>query len=226
MRGTPSCMTTSASLPIMRRIWPQARAEPMPSPSGRACEVTTKRRRARISCRTRSNMRCSSFSCRDGGLPRLTLHRETRHAASLWEISRPLGAWLSILPLTFLGAAEKFVDPALQFIGTIDLEIKLRRPPKTQPFREFVPDIILRSRETFQGPLGLGLIAGNADHDAGRTRVLSHDHGADAGQTNARIAEFAFEDGFDLLADRLAQPSAMIFLATMLHATPRMEENS
>ena len=61
-------MTTSASLPMTRRIWPQARAEPMPSPSGRACEVTTKRRRARISCRTRSSI-CSSSSCQRRDCP-------------------------------------------------------------------------------------------------------------------------------------------------------------
>ena len=128
--------------------------------------------------------------------------------------------------VAFLGAAEKLVHPALQFIGTIDLEIKFRRPPQPQPLREFVPDIILGRGEPFERPLGLGLIAGNADHDAGRTRVLSHKHGADTGQADARIAEFPFEDGFNLFADGLAQPSAMIFLATMLHGIPRMEENS
>src|ERR1700720_4311613 len=84
-----------------------------------------------------------------------------------------------------------------------------------------MPDIILGRGEPFERPVGLGFIAGNTDHDARGTRVLSHEHGADAGQADARIAEFAFEDGFNLFADGLAQPSAMILLATMLHGIPR-----
>jgi len=94
-----------------------------------------------------------------------------------------------------------------------------------QPFRQFVPDIILGGRQPFEGALSLGLIARDGDHDASRTRVLGHEHGADARQPDPRIRKFTFEDGFNLLANRLTQPSAMIFLPTMLHGTPRMEEN-
>src|ERR1019366_1789900 len=194
-------MTASASLPIMRRIWPQARAEPMPSPSGRACEVTTKRRRARISRRTSSSMKCSSLST---------------HC--------PSGAGLGILPRAFFRAPQKLVNSTLQLIGTINLEIGFRRPAQPQPLRQFVPDIILGGGQPFEGALGLGFIAGNRNHDPSGTRVLSHDHRADAGQANARVGQLAFEDGFDLLADGLAQPPAMIFLPTMLHDIPRMEK--
>src|SRR5438270_1916245 len=45
MRGTPSLRTTWACLPMARRICEQASTEPMASPSGRACEVSTKRSR-------------------------------------------------------------------------------------------------------------------------------------------------------------------------------------
>src|SRR5271165_4524249 len=145
MRGTPSCMTTSESLPITRRIWPQARAEPMPSPSGRACEVTTKRRRARISCRTRSSMSFAlSSSYQDIALA----------MPQCGEIGAPSGAGLAVLPATFLGAAQKLVDPALQLIGAVDLKIKLGRPPEVQPFRQFVPHIILGGRQALKGALG------------------------------------------------------------------------
>jgi len=85
-------------------------------------------------------------------------------------------------------------------IGTIDLEIKFRRAAQTQAFREFVPHEIPGSGESFEGALGLGLIAGNAHHDASGTGVLGHEHGTDAGEPDARIAQFAFEDGFDLFA--------------------------
>src|SRR5580704_13879560 len=56
MRGTPACRTTSACLPIRRRIWAQARAEPTASPSGRACDVSRKRLRCSICLRTSSNI--------------------------------------------------------------------------------------------------------------------------------------------------------------------------
>src|ERR1017187_740894 len=217
-------MTTSASLPIMRRIWPQARAEPMPSPSGRACEVTTNRRRARISRRTSSSMKRSSFSCRDGACP-VSLRSKRRGKPRLYRNHiLPLGAGLSFLARAFFRAAQKLVNATLQLIGTINLEIEFRRPSQPQPLRQFVPDIILGSGQPFEGALGLGLIAGNRNHDPSGTRVLSHDHRADAGQPNARVGQFAFEDGFDLLADGLAQPPAMIFLPTMLHGMPRMEK--
>src|SRR6476620_4394036 len=52
MTGTLSRSTTSALLPILRRIWASASADPMASPSGRACDVTRKRRRCLISCKT------------------------------------------------------------------------------------------------------------------------------------------------------------------------------
>src|ERR1700730_12947873 len=56
MRGTPSRRTTSASFPIERRIWQQPKAEPMASPSGRACEVNKNRRRCSICLRTSFNI--------------------------------------------------------------------------------------------------------------------------------------------------------------------------
>src|SRR5215475_6976307 len=57
MTGTLSRSTTSEFLPILRRTWASASVDPMASPSGRACEVTRKRRRWLISCKT-----CSSWS--------------------------------------------------------------------------------------------------------------------------------------------------------------------
>src|SRR6266545_4186063 len=59
MRGTGSCRTTSASLPSKRRIWQQANAEPIASPSGRACEVSTNRVRCSM-CWSTSFSMCSN----------------------------------------------------------------------------------------------------------------------------------------------------------------------
>src|SRR5208282_5131785 len=154
--------------------------------------------------------------------PRFVSGHRVSDAVSSPKSAAPLGARLSALPAASLSAAEKLVDPTLQLIGTIDLEIKFRRAAQTQAFREFVPHEILGSGEPFEGALGLGLIAGNAHHDASGTRILGHKHGADAGQPDPRIGELAFEDGFDLFAYGRAQPSAMILLATMLHGTPRI----
>src|ERR1700680_146149 len=56
MRGTPSCRTTSACLPMERRIWQHASADPTASPSGRACEVSRKRLRRSMWLRTSFNI--------------------------------------------------------------------------------------------------------------------------------------------------------------------------
>ena len=73
MRGTRSCSTTSACLPRRRRIWQQARAEPMASPSGRACEVSTKRSRCSMCFSTSFNMalarRAEPSSCASSSGP-------------------------------------------------------------------------------------------------------------------------------------------------------------
>src|ERR1700733_12656790 len=61
MRGTPSCSTTSACFPIARRTWQQASAEPTASPSGRACEVSTKRFPCSIFRRTSCNILLTPF---------------------------------------------------------------------------------------------------------------------------------------------------------------------
>src|SRR6516165_1339719 len=66
MRGTPSCSTTSACLPISRRTWQQASADPTASPSGRACDVSTNRSRCPICRNTSSSISLcllASFFC-------------------------------------------------------------------------------------------------------------------------------------------------------------------
>ncbi len=58
----------SASFPSARRICPQASAEPMASPSGRACEVSTNRWRCSICSRTaRTIVSVPRFSMPDAG---------------------------------------------------------------------------------------------------------------------------------------------------------------
>src|SRR5271157_1217532 len=140
------------------------------------------------------------------------------------QISAPLKVRLIPLPSALLDAPQKLVDSALQFIGPIDLKIQFGRTAQTQTLGEFMPHVVLRGGQTFQSTLGLSLIPGNVDHDASRTRVLGHDHRTDPGQADARITQFAFEDGFNLLANGLAQPSAMIFPPTLLQGIPRMEK--
>src|SRR5262249_4610102 len=50
--GTPPCRMISACFPNCCKISPHARVEPTASPSARACEVSRKRWRLRISVRT------------------------------------------------------------------------------------------------------------------------------------------------------------------------------
>src|SRR6266478_3862857 len=125
IRGTPSCITTSASFPSCRRIWPHAKAEPIPSPSGRACDVTTKRRRSRISCSTRSSIESLKR-------PRV----ETRRAASPFAEETPHAAsLLGPFSAALLGSFQQFLHPAFHLVGTIHLEEKFRRTPEPQTLR-------------------------------------------------------------------------------------------
>src|SRR5208282_1763423 len=224
-------MTTSASLPMMRSICPQASAEPMPSPSGRACDVTTNRRRARISFRTRSSMEYSwpfvvvrlRFESLVVGRWPLVAGCWSRVASDrrpATQDERPttlsLHSGLSLLPPPLFLALQQLLDPALQLIGTIDLKVKFGRPSQSQSLHQRVPNEISGRRQSFQRALRLCLIARHGHHHASRPRIVGHQHRTHARQPNPRIGEFAFEDGLDLFADGFTQPSPMIFPPTLL----------
>src|SRR5579862_2434770 len=190
MRGTPSCNTTSACLPMARRTWQQARAEPTASPSGRACEVSTKRSCCPI-CR-------STFSSTLLGL------LSTGFPMRLVALFRPL---------------QQLFYPGLVLLGAIEAEIQFRGTPYAQTFHQFMADIFARGFQAFQALIGVGIVAFDIDPDFCGASVVRDVNRGDADKTDARVSQFAFHKRFDLFAQSLAHPSAMIFEPALLHET-------
>src|SRR5690242_20259254 len=107
MRGTPSWRTTSACLPMARRTWQQARAEPTASPSGRACEVNT-------------NRSCSPIL------------RSTSSKASLCLLSTRVLTQFA----AFLRPVQQFFDPSLSLLGTVETEKQFGCSPDAQALHQ------------------------------------------------------------------------------------------
>src|SRR5579862_1046049 len=151
MRGTPSCKTTSACLPIARRTWQQASAEPTASPSGRACEVSTKRSCCPIWRRTSSSTLLGLLST---GFP-----------MRLVPLFRPL---------------QQLFYPCLVSLGAVEPEIQFRRAPDAQTLHQFVADIFARGFQSFQALIGILVVAFDVDPDFRRASVIGHMYRGDA----------------------------------------------
>src|SRR5438067_13684454 len=100
---------------MARRICEQASTDPTASPSGRACEVRTKRSRRSICFRTSVT------------------------------IARPFyirGPGRLLLP--FLRTIQQFADPRLVLVRSVDVKKQLWRTSQLEPFRQFVANIAAR----------------------------------------------------------------------------------
>ncbi len=83
-----------------------------------------------------------------------------------------------------------------------------------------MPDVTLRGDETFETALRLGVIVAlDIDQYLRRSAVIGYQHSGHADQTDAWIAQFAFDQSFNLLAQGFAQTSAMILDPTLFHSS-------
>src|ERR1041385_6883873 len=131
---------------MARRTWQQARAEPMASPSGRACEVSTNRSRCPI-CRRTSSISLCRFS--------------TGFLAGLAPFSRP---------------PQQFLYPRLLALRTIEPEKQFRGTPQALAVGEFAPDVSLGCVETFQAALRLIIIALDIHQNLRTTAIFRQVH--------------------------------------------------
>src|SRR5215472_11519978 len=134
MRGTPSCSTTSACLPIERRTWQKASAEPTASPSGRACEVSTNRSRCPICRSTSASMSLCLFS------------------------PRPLLALVALLC-----PVQQLLDACLGLLGAIQPEIQFGSAPDAQTLKQFMADVFPRCLQPFETATRLSVVALHVD---------------------------------------------------------------
>src|SRR5271165_3548663 len=136
MRGTPSCKTTSACLPMARSTWQQASADPTASPSGRACEVNTNRSCCPICRSTSSSMSLRLFS--------------TGFLAVLASLSGPF---------------QQFFDSRFTLFGAVETEIQLGCAAEAQALHKFVANVFAGGFEAFDTLVGVGIIAFDIDPD-------------------------------------------------------------
>src|SRR6202035_1488651 len=82
---------------------------------------------------------------------------------------------------------------------------------------QFMPDVGARCLQTLQAFVRILVIAFNIHPNLRRPTIVRDVDGGHAHQANARISQLAFDQGFDLLAQSLANPPAMVFQPTLLH---------
>src|SRR5580700_38908 len=155
MRGTPSCSTTSACLPMARRTWQQASAEPTASPSGRACEVSTNR------------------SC-------CPICRSTSSSTSLSLFSTGSFACLVSFLVSLLGPRQQFFHARLFLFRAVQPEIQFGRASQVQAFHQFVPNVFFRRRQALQALVRVCVIAFHVDPNLRRAAILGDMHGRHA----------------------------------------------
>src|SRR5207245_10745324 len=126
-----SCITTSACFPRERKICPQARADPIASPSGRACDVSTKCRRCSICFRTSSSM--------------------------FYVYS----AISTLRTRSFPVSTQKLIDSGDVILRAVQLKYQFRGTAQAQPFTQFTPHKSYGRRQSFHGTRGLLIVALN-----------------------------------------------------------------
>src|SRR5262245_885937 len=102
---------------------------PMASPSGRACEVTTKRRRSRI-----ASTICCRFRSVAVGVTVPGVQTDVRTVFRGFRNGR-------LAPLVlFVEFAEDLLDAILVADGFVELEVELGYAPQPQAFAEMAPE--------------------------------------------------------------------------------------
>jgi len=86
-----------------------------------------------------------------------------------------------------------------------------------QSLNQFMPDVGARCLQTLQAFVRILVIAFNIHPNLRGPTIVRDVDGGHAHQANARISQLAFDQCFDLLAQSLANPPAMVFQPTLLH---------
>ena len=87
-----------------------------------------------------------------------------------------------------------------------------------QTFRHFPTDETDRRSQSLQRALSFGIVALHHHENTGGARIASQYDAAHADQADAGVAEFALDNGFDLLAQSLSQSFAMILGPALFHS--------
>src|SRR5260370_12145100 len=166
MRGTPSCSTTSACLPMARSTWQQASAEPTASPSGRACDVST-------------NLSCCPICRRTSSTPLCFF--STISLACL---------------VSLLRSRQQLFHSRLFLLRTIQTEIQLGSSSQMQPLHQFVTAVLFRGFQALQALVRVLIAAFDIHPDFCGSSIVGDVNGGYTPQTNTPISPFPFSHTF------------------------------
>ena len=119
--------------------------------------------------------------------------------------------------LRFFARVQQFFDSRFFLFGAVQPEIQFRRTPQAQTLDQFVANIFARRFQTLETLVGILVVAFHVHPDLRRTAIVRDMNRRHAHQADARIGQFAFDQRFDLFAQGLADPPAMIFEPALLH---------
>src|SRR3984885_4820365 len=84
-----------------------------------------------------------------------------------------------------------------------------------------MPYVFFGCEQAFKATFRFLIVAIHIDQNLRRPAIVGYMYSRDANQSDAWISQFAFHQGFNLLAQGLAQSSAMIFQPALFHPSPR-----
>ncbi len=95
--------------------------------------------------------------------------------------------------------------------------MQLRSASQTQSFNQFMPDVFARRFQALQALIRIRVITFHIDPNLRRPAIVGDVDRRHAHQTNPGIGQFAFDERFNLLAQSLTNPPAMVFQPALLH---------
>ena len=108
-------------------------------------------------------------------------------------------------------------------LGTVPLKNQFGSATEAKTFSQFAANVSDRRVQALHGSLRFLIASLHHNHYASGTGIVCQAHFADVHQANARIAQFAFDDGFNLFADGLSQPAPMMLYPSPLQLFPLMK---
>jgi hypothetical protein len=117
---------------------------------------------------------------------------------------------------SFFRPVQQFLNSRFILLGAVKPEIELRCAPNSQSLYKFVANVFLRGFEALETVIGFSIIAFDIDPDLGRAAIIGHVNCRHANQSDARVREFSFHQGFDLFAKGFADPTSMMLEPTLL----------
>src|SRR5512135_3065075 len=116
----------------------------------------------------------------------------------------------------FLHAREELLDACTVLLGAIEVEDQVRSVSQAQAVGNLVAYVALCAFESAQGLFDLLLLADNRDEYLRRAAIRREMHFAGGSKTDARVGEFSFEDGADLIADSVGQAFHVVLAPAIL----------